>query len=374
MPHYPYGEIKEGYKGKFFQKEVLNGVEVLRYAVFPDHSRSMLRRLVSMLTLSLSVVFSFPVLWQKKPTLIIAQSPPMAMPTLAVMFSWLLGAKLILNASDLWPRALVDLGVVRQGMLYRFLRLHERFLFWHTDGFLAQSIEIQEYIQEIISPKKTGLPILLYRTGTDVSRFSPKLTYQQKSPAFRMVYTGVLGIAHGLFPLCQSVFDQLSGIELHIFGEGSERGDLVRWIAETKQKSVLWNPALAPENIPDLLSTFDAGLVVQRSPVLGTVPSKLYDYMAAGLPVIFIGAGEGAKLVRETGCGWVLSPHEIPETRQLLYDFAQLPTSEKAQMGERGRLAATQFFDRKKQHRYLLDFLGQHKFVNFPVFQPSSSC
>ena len=62
--------------------------------------------------------------------------------------------------------------------------------------------------------------------------------------------------------------------------------------------------------IPSILTKHDISIIPLTTPIFGAVPSKIYESMAAGLPILFNGGGEGAKIVKENSLGWISKPKD----------------------------------------------------------------
>jgi glycosyltransferase involved in cell wall biosynthesis len=95
-------------------------------------------------------------------------------------------------------------------------------------------------------------------------------------------------------------------------GDGPEAAALQLERDRRGLSAVEFRPAVPVERVGDVLEECHALLVPLRAhPVLADfIPSKLYDGMAAGRPVIVAAAGEAARLVEETGCGLVTEPED----------------------------------------------------------------
>src|SRR5258707_15340801 len=75
FPNYPVGRIYPGYKQRIWEREYKDGVYVIRLPIFPDHSRSGLKRAVSYLSFMLTACIFGPLLGGKADVLWVYQPP-----------------------------------------------------------------------------------------------------------------------------------------------------------------------------------------------------------------------------------------------------------------------------------------------------------
>ncbi len=355
FPNYPQGHIQSPYRGKWFQREVHPHFILYRHGLYPLKSNGKAHRLLNMLSLAVSIFLSLPHVLRKRPQVCIVQCPPLLLPFSVWVLAKLSGAKFIVNVSDLWPSATLDLGVLKSGRLYRTLLYAADMLYRRADGCMGQSEEIIAYLRALGQKS-----VLLYRTGAQIERFSARLVSASRplDAPRKLVYVGTLGLAQNICAVVKATNFSALGWELHIFGEGFEREALVSYLVHTPRPDVFLHAAVAPEQVPDVLQRHDAALVCQKAYVRGTLPSKLYEAMAASLPVLFHGAGEGARIVQQAACGLVSAPAHTEQLAENLQRLATHSADERRRMGQRGRAFCAQHFDSALQMKALLAWLG----------------
>jgi len=353
MPNYPAGKILAGYRGKWKLTEYVGEIKVSRYWLYPSHSTNPFARLFTMLSLALMVLLSLPDVRRSRPDWILVQHPPVALPMVAWLAAKLSGAKLALNFSDLWPQAIEALHLKFLKPFHKTLLRYNQWLCERADLLVAQNQEIADFLQRE-NPEK---PIILMRTAVDCERFRPmqKAPDQQGEPV-KIIYGGVLGMAHGMLQVCQQVDFRGLGAELHIYGSGCERKQIATFLNRYPERGIYLHAPVRPSQMPQLLQQYDVALVAQRHRVFGSVPSKLYEAMATGLPVLFLGTGEGAAIVEQYGCGLTAAPvHELPHISKTVE--ALLNCNDRYQMGANGRKAAIKHFNREQHFGFLINFL-----------------
>jgi glycosyltransferase involved in cell wall biosynthesis len=356
LPNYPAGQIQPAYRGRWWAKERNGEIVIYRYPLFPDHSAKLWRRGLGMASMAASVLWATWPLRRFGPDVVLAQSPPLLLAASAAWLAKVTGAKLVLNLSDLWPWALADLGALdRRSVAYRWLANLAHFLYARARLAIGQSEEILQHL----AARAPQTPRLLYRNGVNLASFAPTPPPDRSvARPLRLVYTGLFGLAQGILEICEAIDFQSLGAELHLYGEGAARPGLLAFIAAHPERGVFVHQPVPQAQVPPLLAGADGVLVAQKGPVFGTVPSKLYEAMAAGRPVVYVGAGEGAELVQRAGAGWVCPPGDLATLRNIVRHW---PTDAATlvQMGQQGQHWAYQHLDRELYRAQLLAALAR---------------
>jgi glycosyltransferase involved in cell wall biosynthesis len=121
----------------------------------------------------------------------------------------------------------------------------------------------------------------------------------------KLFYAGLLGVAQGVFELCQNIELQDLNIELHIFGDGAEKSQIEESINQNPEKKIFFHGMLERNVLHEKLKSFDIALVPLKTRIYGSVPSKIFEYGALGFPILYFGGGEGESIVSENNLGWV---------------------------------------------------------------------
>ncbi len=357
MPNYPKGRIHPAYRGRLRISERFMGANVVRHWLLASHSHKKTGRFLGMASFMATLLLSLPKLYRWKPAYIMVQCPPLPLPLLGWLFARVCKAQLVVNVSDLWPSAIADLGLMnRKSLMYRILDRLETLLYLKAAFVMAQSEEISQHVKS-----KGQASVLLYRTGADCRVFKAKQHHGRQNAAFSIVYAGVLGYAHNLLATCRHIDFAALGVELHVFGDGHGRKALEDFVAAHPQNGVFLHQPVPFSDVPALLLRHDAALVSQKKKVFGTVPSKAYEAMAAGLPLLFNGSGEGAGIVAAAQCGFVSAPGDFDTLAAHIRELAAMPPESLAVLGKAGRLAVEQHYDRQAQISALTSYLAQRQ-------------
>ncbi|MCS7018736.1 MAG: glycosyltransferase family 4 protein [Cytophagales bacterium] len=353
MPHYPKGKIDKRFVGKWFHQDFFRGYEVWRCAFIPSASVRLLPRLLSVLTLLIAMLLHRKKVKLFAPEWVIVQSPPLP---LALLGWWLAkenAAALLLNISDLWPDALAQMGILSPAhVLFQWAKRVEYFLYEKAHLIMAQSEESVAYIRHHVPEK----PILLYRVGVCPEQY--KIKKYLAPPPRRLIYFGLIGLAQGLEEICRNIPFEKWGVELHIYGDGPLRKRLQAALQRTPNELFCHlHEAVDYTEIPDLLANFDGALIPQQQRLYGTVPSKLYEAMAAGLPIIFSGEGEAAALIKQAACGWTAPSGDWHRLEECIAAFAAASNEQLATLGSAARQFAAKYFCLEKQNNMLIEAL-----------------
>ena len=110
--------------------------------------------------------------------------------------------------------------------------------------------------------------------------------------------------------------------------------------------------------MPALLAAADLAVACLKRSLPGAVPSKIYEAMAAGRPLVLVADGEPARLVREAGAGLVVAPGDVEGLAAALGALAADPDLRR-RLGEAGRRAALERFDRRRIFDRFVDRLEE---------------
>lgn len=350
MPNYPNGKIQKRYQGKFFLKENIDDIIVRRYWLYPSNSKKHIPRIINMLSFSFSVFCATWYLYKERFDYIIIESPPLTLGLSGYIFSKISKSKLILNISDLWPLTAKELGVISNGFLYNFLERIERLLYRRSFICMGQSQEIVDYLNSHGAKRA-----YLFRNGVNPHRFENKLVIENDK-IFRIVYTGLLGVAQGILDICSNINFKELGVEFHIYGAGNEKDDLEQFLKLNPDRGIYFHGSVSREVIPSVLSRHSATLIALVKNIYGAVPSKIYESMAAGLPIIFSGDGEGRSIIEKYDLGWTSSPKNYDELKINIQKLCSDQDSFKIKKINCLN-AANEFFNRPKQVENLSHYL-----------------
>jgi len=318
LGNYPKGKLFPEYNGKFSVTENRDNVTVKRLWIYPSVSKNLVVRLLSVLSFSISLFFYL--LFKKTPKKIVVQSPPLLLSFISVLVLSIKNKKIILNVSDLWPLAAIELKAVKENSFsHKFSLSLERYIYENSTLILGQSEEIITHIKTIFPEKNC----YLYRNFPEHHTSELVIKSSENQP-IKIFYAGLLGVAQGVLELCQKIDLKELNVEFHIFGDGAEREQLEIFISNQKEQKIFFHGMVERKKLHEILKSFDVAIVPLKTRIYGSVPSKIFEYTALGFPILYFGGGEGGTIVEKNKLGWVAEVENFQELSEKIIEISKL--------------------------------------------------
>lgn len=323
-PNYPTGKVFEGYGKSFINNDWRQDIRIRRHWLYPSNSKSGVIRMLSMLSFSFSLFFSIPFLRKRKANYTIVNSPPLFTGLAGVIIAKIVKSKAVLNVSDIWPLSALELGAMKKGKLYSALEFLERKMYKKADSFICQSEETKRHIEKIQDSKE----IVVYRNLPVINESYIQPYYCNEKQNLRIVYAGLLGVAQGIAELIQQIdFNEL-GVELHIYGDGNEKEQVLSYLESNPECNIYYHGFISVEELDEIMPTYHVSLIPLKKPIYGAFPSKIFTALKMGLPVLFSGEGEGAKFVIENEIGLINASDDYNQLKNNIKSFRKLSAEE----------------------------------------------
>lgn len=349
LGNYPKGELFPEYKGKFSATENRDNITVKRLWIYPSVSKNLIVRVISVLSFSMSLFFYL--LFKKTPKKVVVQSPPLLLSFISVFVLSLKNKKIILNISDLWPLAAIELKALKEGSFsHKFSLFLERFIYKKATLIIGQSNEIITHVKSLFPEKNC----YLYRNFPDHKIENFDLTFEENQP-IKIFYAGLLGIAQGVLELCQNIDLKELNIELHIFGDGAEKNQIEQLISSKKEQKIFFHGMMERKDLHETLKKFDIAIVPLKTRIYGSVPSKIFEYGSLGFPILYFGGGEGETIVEENNMGWVASVENYEQLNHEIQKISKMSKSELFEMKKKIFVKSEINFNLDNQMNYLIE-------------------
>lgn len=289
--------------------ERVQGFRVLRLRVFRSPDSRPWKRVLNYLTFVLFALARGVLL--RRPDAVLAVSPLPAGIAALALHAWH-GAPLVYDLQDIWPDSARAVGVMKRGPALRILGLFEKLLYRRSARVVVISDGFRDYLaargipRERLSVIANGVDTGLFRDRRPEARLRQTAALAGR---FLVGYIGNHGLAQGLdTALDAAVRLRDEGVAFLMVGEGVEKSRLER----RASGNVRFMRGVPRRRVPRLLAACDALLVILRDDPLFriTIPSKIYEYMAAGKPVLCSVGGEAAAIVESARCGLVVPPSD----------------------------------------------------------------
>ena len=343
FPNYPYGKLYDGYHIRFWEKSESGGVKIVRVPLFPDHSRSIVRRFLNYVSFSLTSTIAGFFLGRGMDAMVVFH-PPLTMGVTAWLISKLRKIPYVYCVSDLWPDLMIASGVLSNNTIIKGLFSMESFVYERATLVAPVSTGMYDRLLEKgVSPHK--LEVLTDWANEQIFYpMSPDDEYRVHlgiGDGFTVMFAGQLGIAQGLDTLLDATYSLKGSILLNvvIVGDGIEKERLMKKAADYRLDNVYFVGRFPERDMPKLYALADSMLVhLDASAAFSmSVPSKIYGYMACGRPVLGAVSGATAEIVNASGCGVVCEPGNAVEMAESIKRLYFLSKEDRELMGTKGR-------------------------------------
>lgn len=312
-----------------------HGAPVRRIAPFAAQRQSWSRRAAAEVGLATRLAWLAA---QQRPDVIVASSPTMFLgpACLAAARTRARGAKFAWDLRDLtWEYGRED-DVVAGRAARLALRAVARKM-WATARAADLVVCANDGLAEIVRGRLSNTPVEVVRNGVDTSLLElldPSPAPDNPSP--RVLYAGLIGHAQELEVLVE-VAKLAPDLRIVIAGDGPSRDGLQDLVRGRGVANVEFTGYLTPAQLAGLYHSSDVLFAQVRQSRLHTataVPSKLLEYMAAGRPIVYAGAGAAVELVEGTGAGIAAPPGDAAA---IVAAIRGAVSPRGAAMGARGR-------------------------------------
>ncbi|MDH4371469.1 MAG: glycosyltransferase family 4 protein [Nitrospira sp.] len=358
LPNYPTGRVFEGYDLRTPVQESIGRLSVVRVPLRPAQ-KGFVDRLLCYFSFVRSAIRWGPSLCAK-PDVLFIESPPLFIGHAGVRLSRQWDVPMVFNVSDLWPESAKTMGVVKNPLVLAVAEALE--LSYYRRAVLVTGTA--DEIVESVRRRCPSTPAEVITNGVDITRFGPQFADDEAGSLLghqdriSFTYAGVMGIAQGLdliLDVAVTVRD-LTQVQFVLVGDGAERESLQRRIESNGLHNIRLLRPQPKERIPALLAVSSVAFHVLKFSILGAVPSKIYEAMASGLPILFAGGGEGARRVQKAGAGLVVPYGDVRGLEKAVRRLASDPAL-RQKLGSAGRCAAEQLYSRKAIARRLHELL-----------------
>ena len=322
------------------------GVTILRSCTFSALHRSFVWRVFSFLSFMVSSLIKG--LFVHKVDLVWGTTQPLFHAPTAWLLARLKGVPFLLEVRDLWPAFAVAVGVLKNKGLIRLSEGLERFLYRHADQVVVNSPGFIQHVEE-----RGARQVVLVPNGADPAMFDPLADgsqFRKKNgleDCFVVLYAGAHGMSNDLDVVLDAaeVLRGEASIRLVLVGSGKEKPRLLAEAARRRLENLLFLPPAAKNEMPAILAGADACLAILKPIALykTTYPNKVFDYMAAGRPVILAIDGVIRQVVEEAQAGWFVPPGDPYALAETILQVANNPDEGRSKGLNGRKLIETRF-------------------------------
>lgn len=349
-PNHPRGEVYQGYKNCLFQREELEGIQVIRIWTYVTANEGFLKRSLNYISYMVMAIVMLP--WLPRADVVVSTSPQFFNGLAGYVVSRLKSRPWVLEIRDLWPESILTVGAIKNKTIIRILEYLEMFAYQKADHIVPVTDAFEAYmVKKGIDSSK----ITVIKNGVDLDFYKPNAADQSLAKEigvegkFVASYVGTHGMAHHL----ETIFEAAQQIKnpkviFLMVGDGAERVNLLKMKDNMGLDNVIMARQLPKDKMPSLWSITDVSLVLLKKSDLfkKVIPSKIFESMAMQRPIVLGVEGEVKHLVEQADAGLCIEPEnakQLVEAIEKLYQDIESATC----LGRNGRNYVEHNFDRK---------------------------
>jgi len=312
VPNAPHGTVYKGYKNKFYQKEIYKGIEVIRvWSYMTSQNSGFVKKVLDYA--SFSIMAFFIGLFQKY-DILIATSPQFFTTWTAFFLSKFRRKPWIFELRDIWPESIKSVGIMNDGIIFRFLEKVELFLYGDATKVVAVTDAFKlNLVRRGIDAEK----IEVITNGSNLQLFTPRkkniklLDKLKLKDKFIVGYIGTHGLAHSLDFIVNAI-STVPDKDIHFLfiGDGSMKKKIIEIAKNNHLKNIIFLDPVSKEEVPEYLSIIDVSLIpLKKVDNFKTViPSKIFEASAMEKPTLLGVEGEAKEIIEKYGAGLCFEP------------------------------------------------------------------
>ena len=372
VPHYPDGIVPPAYRGRLVFREEIDGIRVFRCRVWAAPNSGILRRGICFLTFFLlALAVASRAGWQVD--LIAATSPHLLAPLAGRLAAAITRKPFVVEIRDLWPQQIADLDVLSSPWVLRPLEWIERSLYRAARRIVTVAPATLETLADRGVPREK---LRCVPNGIDLDLFAPPSPEATRAfreqqgwgpDTFVILYIGAHGLSQGLETVIEAAALRITRPTWRFVfvGGGARKAALETMAREKGLQNTSFHPIVSRREVLLWYAAADVCLVCLRDlPVFHTnIPSKMFEIMAAGRPMVVAAAGQARQLAEAAGAALVVPPEHPAALAEALDRLAENPELRET-LGRNGRQYAVTHCSRADRAREMLvifsEALGPH--------------
>ncbi|WP_414657593.1 sugar transferase [Deinococcus sp. VB343] len=343
FPNYPGGKVYPGYKIKAYQREIVEGVPVLRVPLYPSHDQSGAKRALNYL--SFAAAASVGSLFLKRPDVVYVYHPPATASLPALVLRALKGVPFVYDIQDLWPDTLAATGMMERSAVLNTVGSFMDQVYRRAAHVTVLSKGFKEKLIErgVPASKLTVIPNWTDEAQIQLPEPNParaaELGFRDR---FNVVFAGTMGKAQALETVLDAadlLRQSAPSARFVMIGGGVEVEGLKQQAQDRELSNVTFLPRRPPSEIGEILGLADALLVhLKDDPLFAiTIPSKTQAYLMTGKPILMGVRGDAAEMVKAAGAGIAFEPQNPEALARAVQEMLALTPAQRQSMGAAGR-------------------------------------
>ena len=325
-PNFPKGIIFIGYQNSLWQSEIIDGIRVIRVWTYISANEGFAKRVLDYLSFMVSGTIA--TFFIRNVDIVVGTSPQF----FTVCSAWVVASfkrvPWVFELRDIWPESIKAVGAMKDSLAIRLLERLAMFLYRKADLMVVVT---HSFRRILVNSGIDINKIIVITNGVDLSRFAlqdkdVELVRQYKlSGKFVVGYIGTHGMAHSLESILNAAEllnkdNETKDIQFIFLGDGAKKGELVVSAKKRGLDNVIFLESVQKEEVPKYWSLLDISVIHLRKSHLFSqvIPSKLFECMGMGIPVLHGVAGESAAIVETEKVGVVFESENYEQLAQEL--------------------------------------------------------
>tara|TARA_B100000287_G_C20560602_1_gene752272 strand:- start:162 stop:1103 length:942 start_codon:yes stop_codon:yes gene_type:complete len=260
--------------------------------------------------------------------LIICESPPIFLGISALLLKYIKKVNLLFNVSDLWPRTIEELGLIKNRFLLNITKKLEESIYINSDLITGQTKGIVMDIRK----RMKSMPIQLYRNGFDFNNIHiEKNSTWRRDNGYKdgdviLMYGGIMGHSQGLDVILDAakILEKYASIKFLLVGDGAKKECLIQKSKQLKLSNIKILDSVNSDKYNLILNSVDIGIVhlLDLKIFEGAIPSKIFELMAYKIPIIMGINGESKELFYDEGkCVIYFQPEKASSLAKAILNY-----------------------------------------------------
>lgn len=342
FPNYPGGKLYPGYRIRWIQREVMDGVLVTRVPLFPSHDQSAVGRVLNYVSFAASSLL-YGLFFARRVDVIYAYHPPLTTGITAGLLRLFRRAPVVYDIQDMWPDTLRATGMLNNPRILSLMAAVCRWVYRRADHIVVLSPGFKGLLVQRGVPDSKIDVIYNWADESSLAEQQGRLPAEfPTSERFRVVFAGNMGKAQALDTVLDAAAllqKRMSRVSFVMLGGGVDVGRLKQRAVELKLDNVVFLPPVPMKEVGGMLEAADALLVhLRKDPLFKiTIPSKTQAYMAVGRPLLMAVDGDAQDLVVRSGGGVVSESESAVSLAKAAETLSGLPPQRLAEMGRKAQ-------------------------------------
>jgi len=338
--HYSLLKEIKSHNNNYLIENINNNFKFIWIKTFP-YKKNNWRRVLNMLSYAWRVYKLSPVLVKNckinKPDVVIGSTVHLFAALAALKLSQKYKVSFMFEIRDLWPQTMIDMGTWNDSDLRsKFFKALENKLVKSAKAIITLSPLTKDYLWRKYSYKK----VFYIPNGVRIEAFSKSQNVSLSNTSFNIIYAGGIDKVHGLGKLIKAAEilrkRKVNVIKIKIIGDGKMK---MKYMEETKNRgldNIKWLSSVKKEDIPKIFLKADA-LFLSTAKVLYGSENKLFDYLAAGRPIVAAVYTRHNDPIERLNCGISVPSDDPRALAEAIIKLYNMPKEERQEMGKRGR-------------------------------------